>query len=125
MCTAIGAHAANAYVAAVVLAVATASVLSVEGPFWATLVEIEGAKTATAGGVMNMGSNIGGLVSPALTPLIASYAGWDTALYVAAALAFAAALMWLGISPGVPPSSLPALPRSVSTPGLTLPAEDI
>ncbi len=107
ICTAVGAHAANAYMAALVLAAATASVLSVEGPFWATLVEIEGARTATAGGVMNMGSNIGGLVSPALTPLIASYAGWQTALYVAAGLALAAAVMWLGITPTAAASALP------------------
>jgi ACS family glucarate transporter-like MFS transporter len=104
-CTALGAHAANAYIAALVLAAATASVLSVEGPFWATLIEVEGAETATAGGIMNMGSNIGGLISPALTPVIAARAGWENALYVAAALALAAAIMWLGITPaGVGPA---------------------
>jgi len=106
VCTAIGAHAANAYVAALVLAAATASVLSVEGPFWATLMEVEGAQTATAGGIMNMGSNIGGLISPALTPVIAARAGWENALYVAAILALVAAIMWLGITPaGTPPAS--------------------
>jgi len=109
-CTAIGAHAAKAYVAALVLAAATASVLSVEGPFWATLMEVEGAQTATAGGIMNMGSNIGGLISPALTPVIAARAGWENALYVAAILALVAAVMWLGITPagGRPASPAPS-----------------
>jgi len=110
VCTAIDAHAANAYVAALVLAAATASVLSVEGPFWATLMEVEGAQTATAGGIMNMGSNIGGLISPALTPVIAARAGWENALYVAAILALVAAVMWLGITPagGRPASPAPS-----------------
>ncbi len=96
--TAIGARTANPYVAALALALATASVLSVEGPFWATMMEIEGAQTGTAGGVMNMGSNIGGFISPALTPVLAARFGWTTALYVSAALAAIAAAMWFGIS---------------------------
>jgi len=112
-CTAIGAHAANAYVAALVLAAATASVLSVEGPFWATLMEVEGAQTATAGGIMNMGSNIGGLISPALTPIIAARAGWENALYVAAILALVAAIMWLCITPA---GGRPAPPAASAVP---------
>ena len=97
-CTAVGAGTANAYMAAFALALATACVLSVEGPFWATMMEIGGSRTGTAGGVMNMGSNIGGFISPALTPVLAARAGWDNALYIAAALAVIAAAMWLGIS---------------------------
>jgi len=97
-CTIAGAATANAYVAAIALALATALVLSVEGPFWATMMELERHRTGTAGGVMNMGSNIGGFISPALTPMIAAKAGWDNALYVTAGLAGVAALFWLGIS---------------------------
>ncbi|MDR3772005.1 MAG: hypothetical protein P4L26_01585 [Terracidiphilus sp.] len=33
-----------------------------------------------AGGVMNFGSNLGGMVSPALTPWLAGRIGWDSAL---------------------------------------------
>jgi ACS family glucarate transporter-like MFS transporter len=102
--TAVGASTAHAYLAALALALATACVLSVEGPFWATLMEIEGPRTGTAGGVMNMGSNIGGLISPALTPILAARIGWQHALDVAAALAVIAATMWLGI---VVPSAEP------------------
>src|SRR5439155_21418963 len=97
-CTAVGAATPNAYMAALALALATACVLSVEGPFWATMMDIEGARAGTAGGVMNMGSNIGGFISPALTPVLAARAGWDNALYIAAGLAVIAAAMWLGIS---------------------------
>lgn len=97
---AVGARTPNAYVAALCLALATALVLSVEGPFWATMMEITHGKSGAAGGTMNMGSNIGGLISPALTPLLAESIGWENALYVAAAAAVLAGALWLGITPG-------------------------
>ncbi len=95
----IGAHTSSPALAAVTLALATAAVLSVEGPFWAMMMRIAGPASGTAGGVMNMGCNLGGLISPALTPLLASWIGWENALHVAAGLALVAAALWLGISP--------------------------
>ena len=94
-----GARTENPYVAAVCLALATALVLSVEGPFWATMMELQPRRSGTAGGVMNMGSNLGGLVSPALTPVLAASIGWENALHVAAVLSVVGGLLWLGISP--------------------------
>jgi ACS family glucarate transporter-like MFS transporter len=88
--------------AVVYLALATAFVLSVEGSAWATMMEVSGAHSGTAGGVMNCGSNIGGAISPALTPILAAYMGWKNALYVAAVLALVGAALWLGISPSAP-----------------------
>ncbi len=93
-----GAHTANAWFAAVCLALATALVLSVEGPFWATMMGISGEKSGAAGGVMNTGSNVGGLISPALTPVLAAHIGWENALHVAAAISVLAAVLWLGIT---------------------------
>jgi ACS family glucarate transporter-like MFS transporter len=95
----IGAHTGNAIIAAISLAFATALVLCVEGPFWAMMMNISGKNSGKAGGIMNMGSNLGGLISPALTPLLAAYIGWENALHVAAILALAAAGLWLGIRP--------------------------
>jgi ACS family glucarate transporter-like MFS transporter len=96
---AVGARTNDAIVAAVCLALATALVLSVEGPFWATMTELAGPRSGAAGGVMNMGSNLGGLVSPALTPVLAAAIGWENALHVAAALSVVGGLLWLGVSP--------------------------
>jgi ACS family glucarate transporter-like MFS transporter len=95
----VGAHTQHAYLAAMCLAVATALVLSVEGPFWATMTAVAGARSGTGGGVMNMGSNIGGLISPALTPVLAASIGWEAALMVSAALAVVAAVLWCWIRP--------------------------
>jgi len=94
-----GAHTGNAIVAAISLAFATALILCVEGPFWAMMMRIAGNKSGTAGGIMNMGSNVGGLLSPVLTPLIASFIGWENALHIAALLAISGALLWFGIKP--------------------------
>lgn len=102
---AMGAHTTNAYVAAVCMAVSTALVLCVEGPFWATMIEIARDRSGAAGGVMNMGSNVGGLISPALTPVLAASIGWENALHVAAILAVVAGLMWIGISPRREPAA--------------------
>jgi ACS family glucarate transporter-like MFS transporter len=95
----IGAHTGSAVIAAISLAFATAFILCVEGPFWTMMMRIAGKKSGTAGGIMNMGSNLGGLLSPALTPIIASYIGWENALHVAAILAIVGALLWIGIKP--------------------------
>jgi ACS family glucarate transporter-like MFS transporter len=97
-----GAATGNPYLAAVALALSTAAVLSVEGPFWATMLAVAGDRSGTAGGIMNMGSNVGGAISPALTPVLAAAIGWQNALHVAAALAIVAALLWLGVVPGQP-----------------------
>jgi len=98
----LGAGTASAGAAVVYLALATASILSVEAPFWATMMEVAETRSGTGGGVMNCGCNIGGVISPVLTPMLAAYMGWKNALYVAAALAFLGAGLWLGISPSLP-----------------------
>jgi ACS family glucarate transporter-like MFS transporter len=48
---------------------------------------------------MNMGSNVGGLISPMLTPWIATFIGWENALHIAGGLAVLAAGVWIGIHP--------------------------
>jgi ACS family glucarate transporter-like MFS transporter len=91
----VGAYTVNAYLAAACLALATALVLSTEGPFWATMTALAGPHSGAAGGTMNMGSNIGGFVSPALTPILAAHFGWAGALLVSGGLAIIAGLFWL------------------------------
>jgi ACS family glucarate transporter-like MFS transporter len=97
MLISLGAHTDQPVLAAIALAGATALVLSVEGPFWAMMMRVSGARSGRAGGIMNMGSNVGGFISPMLTPWIAARIGWENALHVAAVVAVAAALLWLGI----------------------------
>jgi dipeptide/tripeptide permease len=93
----VGAYTKDAHFAAACLALATALVLSTEGPFWATMTSLAGPNSGAAGGAMNMGSNIGGFISPALTPILAHYVGWEFALVVSGVLAILAGLLWFAI----------------------------
>jgi ACS family glucarate transporter-like MFS transporter len=95
----VGAHTANAHVAAVALALSTALILCVEGPFWATMNDLSGTRSGMGGGIMNTGCNIGGLISPALTPALAATMGWEPALHLAAGLAVFAGILWFWITP--------------------------
>jgi len=101
----VGAHTTQGWLAALALAVATALVLSVESPFWTTVAGIAGERSGTGGAVMNTGCNIGGLVSPMLTPMLGEAFGWAPALHVAAALSVVAALAWFWITPAPAPKA--------------------
>jgi ACS family glucarate transporter-like MFS transporter len=95
----LGARCEPPYFAVALLAVCEALVMSVEGPFWAAVTEVGPARAATAGGVMNMAGNLGGLLAPLLTPWVAAALGWITALDLAACIAILSGGLWLGISP--------------------------
>ena len=95
----IGAHTAEAWLAAFSLAIATALVLSVESPFWTTVAGLAGGRSGTGGAIMNTGCNIGGVVSPMLTPMLGEMFGWEPALHLAAGLSVVAALVWFWITP--------------------------
>jgi MFS transporter, ACS family, glucarate transporter len=93
----IGARTPSSLVAVAALATCTVLVLCTEGPFWATMSQLSGERSGIAGGTMNFGSNLGGMVSPALTPWLAQRIGWETALSLTAGLAVVAGLLWLGV----------------------------
>jgi ACS family glucarate transporter-like MFS transporter len=101
----IGAHTTAPWMAALSLAVATALVLSVESPFWTTAAGLAGTRAGTGGALMNTGCNIGGMISPMLTPLVGELFGWEPALHVAAGLSVLAALAWFWITPERPIAS--------------------
>jgi ACS family glucarate transporter-like MFS transporter len=95
----VGAHTTHAWMAALSLAVATALVLSVESPFWTTVAALARDRAGTGGGIMNTGCNIGGVISPMLTPMLGETFGWEPALHLAAGLSILAALAWFRITP--------------------------
>jgi dipeptide/tripeptide permease len=84
-------------VAVAALTACTVLVLSTEGSFWASMTQLSGEHSGVAGGVMNFGSNLGGMVSPALTPWLAERIGWESALTLTAGLAVVAGLLWLKV----------------------------
>jgi MFS family permease len=44
---------------------------------------------------MHMGANVGGVISPSLTPWLADHWGWTASLLVAALIAFCGGVMWM------------------------------
>jgi MFS family permease len=82
----------------------------VEGPFWATAVEVGGARGGFSAAVVNTGGNGMGLLAPIATPWIADKLelGWEAGIAVAGTVCLAGALCWLGInqSTGVDPEPL-------------------
>ena len=93
----IGARTPSALVAVAALTMCTVLVLCTEGPFWATMAQLSGERSGIAGGTMNFGSNLGGMVSPVFTPWLAARISWETALSLTAGLAVVAGLLWLGV----------------------------
>ena len=93
----VGARAEAAWVAVACLTLCTVLVIGTEGPFWATLNQVAGRQGGTGGGIMNFGSNLGGMISPVLTPWLAARIGWSAALSGTAVLALLAGLLWLGV----------------------------
>ncbi len=65
---------------------------------WATTIDVSREHAGTVSGVMNWGGNMGGMVSPILTPILVRRWGWTPALGIAAVLIWCGALLWLFIN---------------------------
>ncbi|HJR77899.1 MAG TPA: MFS transporter [Nitrospiraceae bacterium] len=67
------------------------------GAYWASATDLSKTHAGTLSGLMNTGANLGGAISPSLTPWIADHWGWAAALGAAALVAVAGGAMWLKI----------------------------
>jgi MFS transporter, ACS family, glucarate transporter len=70
------------------------------GAYWASTTDLSKSHAGTLSGLMNTGANIGGAISPTLTPWLAHHWGWPVSLGVAAAVAILGGIFWLKIDPG-------------------------
>jgi ACS family glucarate transporter-like MFS transporter len=70
------------------------------GAYWSSTSDLSKPHAGSLSGLMNMGANIGGSISPALTPWIAGQWGWPVSLGTAAFIALVGGIMWLRIDPG-------------------------
>jgi len=105
---ALGGRTTSAWLAVACLTACTVLVIGTEGPFWATLNQLAGRRGGVGGGIMNFGSNVGGMISPVATPWLAARIGWAGALSATAALGVVAGLLWLGVSVHERPEDSPA-----------------
>lgn len=70
------------------------------GAYWSSTSDLSKPYAGSLSGLMNMGANIGGAISPTVTPWIAEQWGWPLSLSVAALIAFTGGILWLKIDPG-------------------------
>jgi MFS transporter, ACS family, D-galactonate transporter len=68
-----------------------------EGVFWTTATDIGGKSRGFSGAFMNTSGNIGGLISPVLTPFMAESIGWTASIAVACAISGIGGLVWFWI----------------------------
>lgn len=95
----VGVQAASAVSALLALALAFGLVEMTEGSFWAASMQIGSANAVAAGGILNTGGNLGGIVA---TPLVAAMSGggnWTGPFILGSVCALGSALLWLAIDP--------------------------
>ncbi|MBI4003224.1 MAG: MFS transporter [Nitrospira defluvii] len=96
---ALGAWADSQTVAIACLSLGAGWLYFTVGAYWSVTTDLSKTHAGTLSGVMNMGANVGGVVSPSLTPWLADQWGWTASLLVAALIAFCGGVMWLKIDP--------------------------
>jgi MFS transporter, ACS family, glucarate transporter len=97
---AVGAQVANAQLASLVLAGGAGMLYLSQSSFWSMSADIGKRSAGAVSGTMNMGGQVGGVVTASLTPAIANHFGWSASFLVAAALCAAGALAWLPVHSG-------------------------
>lgn len=96
---ALGSEVENARLASVVLAGGAGALYLAQSSFWSVTADIAGPSSGSVSGFMNMGAQIGGVVTAPLTPWIANHFGWTASFLVAAALCLLGATAWLLVDP--------------------------
>jgi MFS transporter, ACS family, glucarate transporter len=96
----LGAFTESPYAAIVLLSFGAGWLYFPVGAYWSSTVDISKRHAGTLSGLMNTGANLGGVLSPTLTPWLAEQAGWSVALGFAACVALVGGLMWSKIKTG-------------------------
>jgi ACS family glucarate transporter-like MFS transporter len=70
-----------------------------EAPYWATTIAIGGEHAGAAGGVMNTGANVMGVINAILVPFVAQSLGWTVAMAMGGGFALLGAVLMLLVRP--------------------------
>jgi MFS transporter, ACS family, glucarate transporter len=95
----LGVQATSAGAALLALSLAFGLVEMTEASFWTASMQIGSASATAAGGILNTGGNLGGIVA---TPLVAAMSGggdWSGPFVLAGVCALGSAVLWLAIDP--------------------------
>jgi ACS family glucarate transporter-like MFS transporter len=99
-CIVAGSQIAEPYTAIALLSLGAGFLYFTVGAFWASTIDLAPRHAGTLSGIMNTGANVGGTLSPTLTPWLAEHFGWNVSLGFAAAVAAMGGLLWLLVRPG-------------------------
>jgi MFS transporter, ACS family, glucarate transporter len=89
----------DARLAAVVLAGGAGALYFAQSAFWAMSADIGGSSAGLLSGIMNMGCQIGGVVTAALTPVLANSFGWTASFTITAGVSLVGAAAWAFVDP--------------------------
>ena len=95
----LGVHTPNINVAIIGLSVGAGAIYFALAAHWATTIDVSKEHAGTVSGIMNWGGNMGGMVSPILTPILVKQWGWTLALDIAGAIILCGAFIWLLVEP--------------------------
>ncbi len=90
---------ADVRLAAIVLAGGAGALYLAQSAFWALSADIGGRASGAVSGVMNMGAQIGGVVTATATAVIAHKFGWTASFLSTAAICLFGAVLWLFVDP--------------------------
>jgi ACS family glucarate transporter-like MFS transporter len=90
---------AEARPAALVLASGAGALYFAQSTYWSLSADIGGSSAGLVSGVMNMGSQLGGVVVSSVTPIIAQSLGWTASFSTAAMVALLGAVLWAFVDP--------------------------
>jgi len=65
-----------------------------DAPYWAAAIDASGKHSGTGSSILNTGGNIGGMLAPTVTPLLAHWFGWSSGLYFGGVIVFLGILVW-------------------------------
>jgi len=97
---ALGALVESPYLAIASLSLGAGWLYFTVGAYWSSTSDLSPTHAGSLSGLMNMGANIGGAISPTLTPWLAQHWGWPASLGVAALVALIGGCLWFRINPG-------------------------
>ena len=104
--------ATNPYLAVVALALCFAAVELNEGPYWAAIMHVGGSDSMSAGGILNTGGNLGGLICTPIVGYLLEHQDWTPCFLIGAGFAAVSAALWLvvdptrSVSPGTAPNGV-------------------
>ena len=107
-----GAWTSHPSLAVALLSLGAGALYFTVGAYWSSTVHLSKAHAGTLSGLMNTGANLGGSLSPTLTPWLADQWGWSGALATAAGIALIGGVMWWRIDPGAGLASVPSASES-------------